>query len=264
MAVVDLVSSSRRVILALVVAGSLMVVMWPRGAGPVVAGALAAQVGSSAGCTMVGGPGRDELVGTSGDDVICGRGGDDHLVGRGGDDVLRGGDGDDELAGGPGRDVASGGQGKDVVTGGVGDDTLRGGKGNDQIDARDVAGFRDRVRCGSGTTDRAFADTGNDVVSGCEVINQNKPPTTVRLKPNTVAENSPIGTKVGKLKATDPDPGDKHTFTLVQGVGAGDNASFTIDGQRLLTAAALEFEADPSLSIRVRATDMRGPGTPRP
>ena len=110
--------------------------------------------------------------------------------------------------------MASGGQGKDVVTGGVGDDTLRGGKGNDQVDGRDVAGFRDLVRCGPGT-DRAFANTGYDVVSGCEVINQNDPPTTIRLKPNTVAENSPMGTLVGKLKATDPDPGDKHAFTLV-------------------------------------------------
>ena len=218
----------------------------------------AASVAGKPDCTVLGGPGRDELVGTSGDDVICGRGGDDHLVGGGGDDELRGGDGDDELAGGPGRDVARGEKGKDVLTGGGGDDTLRGGKGNDQVDGQDGAGARDVVRCGSGKADRAFADTRHDVVSGCEVVNQNDPPSNITLKPKTLTENSPVGTLVGKLKATDADPGDRHTFALVGGKGAGDNSSFTIDGKRLLTAAAVDFEADPTLSIRVRAQDIAG------
>ena len=73
-----------------------------------------------------------------------------------------------------------------------------------------------------------------------------------------MTENSPVGTLVGKLKATDADPGDRHTFALVGGKGAGDNCSFTIDGKRLLTAAAVDFEADPTLSIRVRAEDIAG------
>ena len=63
---------------------------------------------------------------------------------------------------------------------------------------------------------------------------------------------------VGTLGAKDPNKGDKHSFSLVGGTGAGDNASFTIQGKRLLTAAGLDFEADPGLSIRVRATDLEG------
>ena len=172
------------------------------------------------GCTIVGTPGADVLEGTPGDDVICGRGGDDRLVGRGGDDQLRGGRGDDELSGGGGDDLARGEQGKDVVKGGGGDDRLRGGKGNDQLDGRDAGAFTDIVRCGPGTADRAFADMGDDVVSGCEVVNQNDPPTDIRLEPATVAENSPVGTLVGTLEAKDPDPGDKHSFSLVPGAGA--------------------------------------------
>jgi hypothetical protein len=210
------------------------------------------------GCTIVGTPGADVLEGTPGDDVICGRGGDDRLVGRGGDDRLRGGRGDDELSGGGGDDLARGEQGKDVIKGGGGDDRLRGGKGNDQLDGRDARAFRDIVRCGPGTADRAFADMGDDVVSGCEVVNQNDPPTDIRLEPATVAENSPVGTLVGTLEAKDADPGDKHSFSLVAGSGASDNGSFTIQGTRLLTASALDFEVDASLSVRVSATDLKG------
>ena len=207
-------------------------------------------------CTVVGTPGSDVLVGTVGRDVLCGRGGNDRLIGRGGDDELRGGRGADELSGGPGDDLARGEQGKDVVQGGDGDDVLRGGKGNDQLDGRDNPRSRDVVRCGPGSADRAFADLGDDVVSGCEVVNQNDPPSGLELKPAAVDENSPVGTLVGKLKATDADPGDKHTFALVSGSGAGDNGSFTIEGRRLLAAKAFDFEADATLSIRVRATDL--------
>ena len=217
-----------------------------------------APVVGAPGCTIVGTPGDDVLEGTPGDDVICGRGGDDRLVGRGGDDQLRGGRGDDELSGRGGDDLARGEQGKDVIKGGGGDDRLRGGKGNDQLDGRDAGAFTDIVRCGPGTADRAFADMGDDVVSGCEVVNQNDPPTDIRLEPATVAENSPVGTLVGTLEAKDPDPGDKHSFSLVAGPGGGDNGSFTIQGTQLLTAAALDFEVHASLSVRVRATDLEG------
>ncbi len=222
------------------------------------AAAPAAAVANKAGCTIVGTAGPDVLEGTSGDDVLCGRGGDDRVVGRGGDDELRGGQGDDDLSGGPGDDLARGEQGKDVVKGGNGDDYLRGGKGNDQMDSRDTSAFGDIVRCGPGSGDRAFADMGDDVVSGCEVVNQNDPPTNIKVQPAAVAENSPAGTLVGTLTATDPDPGDKHKFALVSGAGAANNGSFTIDGKRLLTAASFDFEADPTLSIRVRAKDLEG------
>jgi hypothetical protein len=227
-----------------------------------VAGASSADAApvavSAHGCTVLGGPGPDVLKGTPGDDVICGRGGDDRLIGRGGDDQLRGGEGDDELSGGPGDDVARGQQGKDVIRGGVGDDHLRGGKGNDQMDGRDGVEFSDLVRCGPGTSDRVFADTGDDVDSGCEVINQNDPPSDIRLQPATVPENSPAGTLVGTLRATDPDPGDRPSFSLVAGPGAGDNGSFKIQGKRLLTAAVLDFEVDATLAVRVRARDPEG------
>src|SRR5690606_31963452 len=70
-----------------------------------------------------------------------------------------------------------------------------------------------------------------------------------------VDENSPTGTTVGTLSATDADLGDSHVFSLVAGAGSSDNASFTVDGTALKTAAVFDFEAKASYSIRVRATD---------
>ena len=61
---------------------------------------------------------------------------------------------------------------------------------------------------------------------------------------------------VGTLSAVDPDAGDTHTFALVTGTGGSDNASFSISGSSLRTAAVLDHEATPTSSIRVRATDV--------
>ena len=162
------------------------------------------------------------------------------------------------MVGGPGADLLRGEAGKDDLTGGRGDDLLRGGRNDDRLDGRDASGFHDMVRCGPGAGDEAFADPLDDVVSGCEVINQNDPPTDIDLAPSTVAENSPAGTLVGKLAAIDPDQNDKHKFALVAGPGSGDNGSFTVKGRRLRTSASFDFETDPMLSIRVRATDKAG------
>ncbi len=74
----------------------------------------------------------------------------------------------------------------------------------------------------------------------------------------TVPENQPIGTSAGILSATDPDVGDTFTFTLVGGTGSTDNASFSIVGNVVQTAAVFDYETKNSYSIRVRATDSGG------
>jgi hypothetical protein len=91
----------------------------------------------------------------------------------------------------------------------------------------------------------------------------NQPPTDIALGNARVAENSPTGSAVGSLTATDPDAGDSFSFALVGGVGAADNALFAIDGDLLRTAAAFDYEARPSYSVRVRATDVGGLWTER-
>jgi hypothetical protein len=96
--------------------------------------------------------------------------------------------------------------------------------------------------------------TGNDVV----LIHINSAPTDLTLSSDSVAENSAIDTVVGTFSTADPDAGDTHTYTLVSGSGDADNASFTIAGNQLRTAAAFDFEARSSYSIRVRTTDQGG------
>lgn len=92
------------------------------------------------------------------------------------------------------------------------------------------------------------------------VVNVNNPPTDIALDNATVAENEPVGTTVGSFSTVD-EPGDTHTYTLVAGAGSDDNGSFIIDGASLKTSAVFDFEADSSLTIRVRSTDQDGATT---
>src|SRR5262245_35231776 len=86
------------------------------------------------------------------------------------------------------------------------------------------------------------------------VSNGNERPTAPRPPNSTVAENQASGTTVGTLSATDPEPGDTHSFSLVSGPGSADNGSFAIAGTNLQTSEVFNFEAKDSYSIRVRAT----------
>jgi gliding motility-associated-like protein len=90
------------------------------------------------------------------------------------------------------------------------------------------------------------------------VTNVNEAPTALALSNTSVLENAASGTTVGTLAGTDADAGDTHTYTLVTGTGSTDNASFTITGTTLSTAAVFNFEAKNSYAVRVRVTDAGG------
>jgi hypothetical protein len=83
----------------------------------------------------------------------------------------------------------------------------------------------------------------------------NNAPTDIQLSRNDVDENLPAGTVVGLLSTTDADLPQSHTYSLVSGQGSDDNASFSINGDSLKTAAILDYETKNSLRIRVRTTD---------
>jgi hypothetical protein len=91
------------------------------------------------------------------------------------------------------------------------------------------------------------------------VPSDNHAPTAIALSNSSVPENEPVGTAVGTFSTTDPDSGHTHTYSLVAGAGDADNASFTIVGNSLRTAAVFDYETKNSYSIRVRSTDS---GTP--
>ena len=89
------------------------------------------------------------------------------------------------------------------------------------------------------------------------------PPTDISLSNASVAQNQPAGTSVGSLSTTDQDGPDTYTYSLVDGDGSTDNASFSIDGSTLSTAASFDSQAKGSYSIRVRSTDSSGNSTER-
>jgi hypothetical protein len=83
----------------------------------------------------------------------------------------------------------------------------------------------------------------------------NDAPTSLTLSASNINENLATGSVVGQFSTVDPDTGQTHTYTLVDGIGSDDNASFTIDGNALKTNASFDYESKSSYSIRVQTND---------
>jgi VCBS repeat-containing protein len=125
----------------------------------------------------------------------------------------------------------------------------------------DPDGQFEYLKAGGSTTD-SFTYTVSDGKGGTDtatvtitINGANDAPTNISLSNNSVAENRPTGTLVGSFSTTDPDTGDTFAYALVTGTGDNDNASFTIAGNVLRTAAVFDHETKSSYSIRVRSTD---------
>jgi O-glycosyl hydrolase len=83
-------------------------------------------------------------------------------------------------------------------------------------------------------------------------------PSNITLTSASVLESQPAGTSVGTLGTVDANGSDTFTYTLVSGTGSDDNASFTISGSTLQTAATFSYATQNSFSIRVRTTTGNG------
>ncbi|WP_168219081.1 cadherin domain-containing protein [Limnoglobus roseus] len=79
---------------------------------------------------------------------------------------------------------------------------------------------------------------------------------SVNLSNSTVPENQPAGTIVGNLSIAGQNSGDPFLYNLTQ--ATADNRAFKINGSQLSTAAVLNYEARPSYTITVQATDPAG------
>jgi hypothetical protein len=95
-----------------------------------------------------------------------------------------------------------------------------------------------------------------DKVFTIKVTNVNEAPTNLTLSTNNIKINKPVGSLIGSFLATDPDVGNKFTYTLVTGSGSTDNAKFSIVNNQLKTK--VKFTAAAAMSIRVRVTDQNG------
>ena len=83
-------------------------------------------------------------------------------------------------------------------------------------------------------------------------------PTGLSISCSRVLEGQSAGTMIGLLQATDPDPGESFTYSLVSGDGSDDNGSFAVVGTTLCTAAVLNYQNKTSESVRLRVTDTAG------
>ena len=86
----------------------------------------------------------------------------------------------------------------------------------------------------------------------------NEPIVDLNLSNSIVDENIAGGGLVGLLTAVDPDVGDSHQFSLVDGAGSTDNNKFSIVGNELRMLGSPNFESQSSFAIRVRGTDRGG------
>jgi len=90
------------------------------------------------------------------------------------------------------------------------------------------------------------------------VTNVNEAP-TVAAAAFSIAENSPNGSAVGTVTASDPDAGSSFTWTIQSG-NAGGAFAIGAGGQiTVANGAALDFETTPSFPLVVRATDSGAP-----
>ncbi|MBY5395336.1 metal-binding protein [Rhizobium leguminosarum] len=179
-----------------------------------------------------------DIFGTAfGIDVKTG-GGNDYFFGTGGNDKFEGGAGKDVLLGGAGIDTAvfAGNFANYTFALNNGDHILTSAKeGVDTLRDIEIARFTDGVY---------------DFAKGTFTPDANTAPINLQLSKNSVSESTPIWTTLGLLSAHDAD-GDKLTYKLID--GADDH--FRLNGNRIVTSKALDYETDKSHTIKVAVSD---------
>jgi surface protein len=89
------------------------------------------------------------------------------------------------------------------------------------------------------------------------VLEENAAPADITLSETSIAENNTVGQAVGSLTSADANAVSSHTYTLVEGEGDTDNASFEVSGTSLLAKEVFDFESKASYSIRIKTDDGR-------
>ncbi len=238
---------------------------------------------------ITGTTGADNIVGGRGSDVVNGNGGADTFYGGAGDDAitvldadfrrLRGGPGLDtiRLAGGVTLDLEAkrgriegfeqiqlNGAGADIVSvrridvlnmNPTSNDLTIIGTGEDQLVAIGDNWIREtNVATGGGTFIR-FTDGRAELFVDEQMALRFSP--TIMTTAFSVAENSAADTFVGTVIAVDPDGDTIASYAIVGGDGQ-DVFAIDPDTGEITVAGAIDFEATPSLTLEVGATDNSG------
>ena len=110
----------------------------------------------------------------------------------------------------------------------------------------------------SDATGGSFASSNYRISYVDGILTVSGAPTDITLAQNTLYENQAIGTLAGTISSASQDPNTTFTYSLVSGTGGADNALFSISGDKVLTAAALDYEQKANYSILVRSTTQYG------
>lgn len=81
------------------------------------------------------------------------------------------------------------------------------------------------------------------------------PPDSIYIDNLSIDENMLPGSLVGRLVTIDLDTSDYYTYHLVDGEGDDDNASFSLIGDLLVSAATFDYETRNTYNVRIRTTD---------
>lgn len=88
-------------------------------------------------------------------------------------------------------------------------------------------------------------------------IKNNHAPTDITLSGSQLEENVALNTSILTLSTTDADTGESFVYALVSGNGDANNDVFTISGNELVVAKAINYELRNQLNIRIRSTDSK-------
>jgi surface protein len=90
------------------------------------------------------------------------------------------------------------------------------------------------------------------------IVDIPQPPTDITLTNNTIAENAPVGSLVGRLQTVDPDSNDRFIYSFVPGAGSTDNHLFVLNGSGLFSNTGFNYRDKSIYSVRIRSTDSTG------
>jgi hypothetical protein len=90
------------------------------------------------------------------------------------------------------------------------------------------------------------------------ITDEEEAPVDVLISANLIVENQAVGVIVGQLNSIDSDRNETFSYSLVDGDGSSDNASFVIVSDQLRTNRTFDFESNHVHHVRIRTTDSFG------
>lgn len=86
-------------------------------------------------------------------------------------------------------------------------------------------------------------------------LSVNHAPASILLDHNSLEENQPQLSVIGRLSTIDLDAGDTHSYSFIAGTGDTDNSEFIIEGDLLKSLNIFDYEVKNRYSVRIKSTE---------